>query len=463
MPPKKKQFPDFNSIIEAVETWDKKPESYNMTDFPDDNGISQSVKDTDIVQLSYKNIEMYIMNAYNTQQSLLLYGHPGLGKSSIVQTTSKKIAARLGRELVFIDWQKASTEVKKGVMENPEKYFVFIDIRTAQLEPADLVGIPDIRSREAWLEMKAQKWVYLMSSPKSAGILFLDEINQGSPQVLKALYQVVLDRGVGNLSFTDGWGICAAGNLGAQFGNELLPPALTNRFMAGELIADPESWLKYAYANNIDDSIIAFIESRPEENFYRPPKDASSDPFPSPRQFFALSKQIAYWKKEYVEAMRTKTPMPQSIYKTISDTAAKLCGVNWAQRYITFMRYQKQFDWATIVKDPREAIGSKGGAKIDIDKQHAVVLVCRDALLKYLGEDSKLNEAEQLAFAKEFCKVFLCFNDEFRLILVNRINHKDRATTIKLASFWYNHEDEEPFKSALPVLDSVIKQSKGEV
>lgn len=435
----------------------------NINDFPDDNEPIVSVGEHDIVKMTYDNIKLYILNAYTTRHSLLLYGDPGLGKSAIVLQTAKQIASSMGRQFVaftdFNDWENdISSEIRNKLIEDPSKYFVFIDVRTAQLEPSDLVGIPNISSREKYLESLPQKWVYFMSLKGSAGILFLDELNQGSPQIMKALYQVVYDRAVGNLSFTKDWGIMAAGNLGGLFQNDTIPVALTNRFLAGILIADPDAWLRFAYEADINENIIAFIESNKQDNFYRPPAEQTSNPFPSPRQFVALSKQMTNIVNQYAAAKENHTPMVQSIYKTIGDTAAQLCGVNWAQRFIAFVRYQKIYDWATIAADPEKHINSK----TDPDKNHALVMVARDALIKAFAENSTADAKAKAKFAVEFSKVVIAFAKEWRMVLMTRINTKAKDASANYLVYIYQNAKQEPFKSAIAAFEEASRLNKGE-
>jgi len=107
---------------------------------------------------------------------VMLWGASGIGKSSVVHEVSQE----LGMEL--------------------------IDLRVSLLEPVDLMGLPVIKDGiTSWNRPQ-----FLPSEGK--GVLFLDEINLGSREVLKALYQLLLDRQVGSYKLPDGWKIICAGN-----------------------------------------------------------------------------------------------------------------------------------------------------------------------------------------------------------------------------------------------------------
>ena len=74
---------------------------------------------------------------------LMVYGTYGIGKSQIVRESAiEKSEERSSR--IFLNWMSATNEEKKSAIENPEKYFAFIDIRLSQLEPSDIRGIPNI-------------------------------------------------------------------------------------------------------------------------------------------------------------------------------------------------------------------------------------------------------------------------------------------------------------------------------
>lgn len=128
--------------------------------------------------------------------SLFLWGTHGLGKSSLV----RQVADELGIE--------------------------FIDLRCAQMEAVDLRGFPakgdDGRTH------------FLPPAELPAGgegILFLDELNRAGDDIVAALFQLVLDRRVGEYQLPEGWSIVAAGNFGdSDYNVNELDPAFLDRF-----------------------------------------------------------------------------------------------------------------------------------------------------------------------------------------------------------------------------------------
>jgi MoxR-like ATPase len=106
--------------------------------------------------------------------SVMLWGPPGIGKSSIVA----QLAAERGLELV--------------------------DLRLGQLSPTDLRGLPVAKDGTA-------VWYPPEFLPrKGRGILFLDELNMAPPTLQGIAQQLILDRRVGSYSVPEGWFLWAA-------------------------------------------------------------------------------------------------------------------------------------------------------------------------------------------------------------------------------------------------------------
>lgn len=108
--------------------------------------------------------------------SLMIWGPPGVGKSSIVA----QCATENGLDL--------------------------IDLRLSQLAPTDLRGLPVPVDRVC-------TWYPPEFLPRDGrGILFLDEINMAPPAMQGIAQQLILDRKVGSYEVPDGWFVWAAGN-----------------------------------------------------------------------------------------------------------------------------------------------------------------------------------------------------------------------------------------------------------
>ncbi len=198
-------------------------------------------------------LEKEFQGAAEHHTPVMLWGPPGVGKSQIVAQVA----------------QKNDVEV--------------IDVRLSQMEPSDLRGIP-FRVQDV-VEWAVPAMLPDKQRHGECGILFLDEITSAAPSVSAAAYQLILDRRLGQYCVPDGWAIFAAGNRqGDRGATYAMPAPLANRFSHFEVDVNLDDWVAWAYANGIDERIIAFLRFRPDLLF---DFDPAHNPvaFPSPRSW----------------------------------------------------------------------------------------------------------------------------------------------------------------------------------
>ncbi|MDJ0939727.1 MAG: MoxR family ATPase [Woeseiaceae bacterium] len=176
-----------------------------------------------------KELEQYLRQLVDKELKLstMIWGAPGIGKSSIVRTIAE------------------SNDLD------------FVDLRLSQLAPTDLRGLPVPREDEsAWLPPE-------FLPRKGKGVLFLDEINMAPPAMQGVSQQLILDRRVGSYEVPDGWFVWSAGNRkedrAAVFD---MPSPLANRFIHLEIEASLEDFRHYAFSNGFSEHIIAFLAFR---------------------------------------------------------------------------------------------------------------------------------------------------------------------------------------------------------
>lgn len=179
--------------------------------------------------------------------STMLWGPPGVGKSSIVAQTARKYG--IG----------------------------FIDVRLSQLAPTDLRGLPVPQDG-------VSRWYPPEFLPREGeGILFLDELNMAPPTMQGMAQQLILDRKVGSYELPEGWFVWAAGNRkedrAAVFD---MPAPLANRFIHLEVAPDFESFKRYGFQAGIHERILAFLAFRPGLLHQM---DAKRPAWPSPRSW----------------------------------------------------------------------------------------------------------------------------------------------------------------------------------
>jgi len=226
--------------------------------------------------LSPKDLTQLLIRLYNSKPklSILLIGKHGVGKSTIVRDVAMYLAKSKGKYFVEISklttgYAKIKNEEGKDVYilqadvyRNPNKFFLFYDLRLTELEPQDLMGLPRITGlyissteSKSITTYAPPSWAMLLSIPGIDGILFLDEItNVQRPDVISAAYKLFLDKSSGNLRFSENVMVVSAGNPvpatqeeSTRYGvANALPAPLLNRVIVFEVNPpDIEEWRQY--------------------------------------------------------------------------------------------------------------------------------------------------------------------------------------------------------------------------
>jgi MoxR-like ATPase len=201
-------------------------------------------------------VEQVIQHLLDTRWPAFIWGPPGVGKSSIV----RKVAN--------------------------DRKLPLLDIRASLLDPTDLRGIPTVQNGMAhWCPPS-----FLPSDPGSEGILFFDELNAAPPLVQASLYQLTLDRRVGEYVLPEKWRIIAAGNRAEDASITFrMPSALANRFVHLDFEVDFDDWRKWAVDRGIHPLVMGFLSTRQELLFNMGRSDRG---FPTPRSWEMVSDVI---------------------------------------------------------------------------------------------------------------------------------------------------------------------------
>jgi len=180
-----------------------------------------------------------ILDILPPAQAVLIRGDFGLGKSEIV----RQLAQRQSKAL--------------------------IDVRASTMQEGDVVGYPDLdRIKETGVSSFALPSWYVAACEEPC-VLFLDELNRGLIGVMNSLFQVVLDRELGN--GPDGrprrlhpqTQVIAAINVGSDYTVNEMDPALLSRFATYDFKPTVHDWLEWAQ-DRVDSLIIDFIRNHPE-------------------------------------------------------------------------------------------------------------------------------------------------------------------------------------------------------
>ena len=180
--------------------------------------------------------------AYELDLPIFILGPPGLGKSSIIYQLANEMP----------------------MMEGPRSV---IELRSSTADPseiADLKAIVDgkvVNVQQDWVP--TDEAVAAGKYPKF-GFILLDEVLDGAMMVQSALQNLVLDRKLGSAKLAKGWFPVAASNRrsdGAAAGR--MSTALASRFMIVEAEHDLDVTIAFAYKNDWNPILPAFLRFRP--------------------------------------------------------------------------------------------------------------------------------------------------------------------------------------------------------
>ena len=182
-----------------------------------------------------------------------LEGAPGIAKSSLVY----QAAATLGIEVV--------------------------EFRLAGGDSSDVRGIPDLSSGRTVFATPEE----FPTDSDWQGIMFFDEIVQGSPAAQSALTELVLEGKMGTYRLPEGAMIVAAGNRRSDRAavNEM-PRHLADRFTFLGVDPDVDDFAAWATAEGLRPEVVSFVRARSEllSKF-----DATVAKSPSPRGWAFVS------------------------------------------------------------------------------------------------------------------------------------------------------------------------------
>ncbi len=276
--------------------------------------------------MNASNTKLMLKYAYNADDSVLLNGKHGIGKTSVIKQFAKEnnmyletliLSLKDPSDLLGNPYIDHSETHKRTQFAEPDWFQKIVDkawpIQCVwnDLEFTDLdfekfvktqVDTDDIIYRKTLneiyckyykkdsSELELTKEQYNISCKKSQNsILFLDELNRALLDTRNCSLQLVLEKELHThkLPFIKGKRtfICAAINPPELYQTDELDIALLDRFILINMTVDATDWLDYA-RNNINDCICSFISEKPEYLHYMQKDNANGS---TPRSWEKLS------------------------------------------------------------------------------------------------------------------------------------------------------------------------------
>lgn len=184
------------------------------------------------LELRPSRIGDMVADAIAMNQPLMIWGPPGVGKTSIVTQRAEALGLKC------------------------------IVISLTLFDPVDLRGLPTVDP-----DTMTVKWLPLGELPTDGeGVLFFDEINTADPSVMAAAMRLILNGRLGEYVLPAGWRRIAAGNRvedGASANR--MPSALADRFAHVTMGVHTDDWIDWADRAGLPGIISAFIAFRPAQ------------------------------------------------------------------------------------------------------------------------------------------------------------------------------------------------------
>lgn len=219
----------------------------DLTNPPRDTGVKnmskQTAASTRLETIAISQLPFYLkLFCQNSGVPMMLWGSPGIGKSEAVADfcTTENIH--------------------------------FEDIRLAQIESIDLRGTPAADKIEGKTKDERAKWYAVWAVPDflqrayeataqgKRVLFFFDELNLGDQSCMKAAYQFINERRLGQHELPKDAIIICAGNFLHDGGlTTEMPKPLANRLMHVEVKTSVSDFLAYGARKSMHPAVLAFI------------------------------------------------------------------------------------------------------------------------------------------------------------------------------------------------------------
>lgn len=233
-------------------------------------------------KMSFSEAVPVVKSALENNIPIFLVGAPGVGKTSLYF----QVVSELGWEML-VDFP-------------------------VTLDPTVIGGFPH-PADDGFIDLKPIRRYQKLVETKKPTVLFWDDLGQAPTEVQAVAMQVVLAKRIGNFSLSKEVRVVAASNRRQDLAGvrQVLEP-LKSRFLIIELEPDLKSWTTWAFRNNIDTRVIAYLQFRPDDlNNFRPTSEMSQSP--SPRGWERVSDCLRVMPRE---------TWPKVVYGNVGEAAA---------------------------------------------------------------------------------------------------------------------------------------------
>lgn len=353
----RKEIDEFNAQYKSAEDYFNKhrntvSESKKEINTPKNNLVAESIEDMaapkgyNIPDVDMEELTDMIYSALDfplKPNPLLIWGAPGIGKTSLVNSVLD--ARKQEGRMIYLDIQYTTPESwfmpylqKDKESEGGRKY---VDKPRGKL-PLYLPAKPG--PDKARLDKESND----KANDGEGGIIFLDELMRGTPQVLGTCLSLMAGRKIEDWVLGDKWTVIAASNRKKDMTSpELLnyDRILENRFQHVNYVPEYVQWKQWAQGAGVDPRIIRFLDHNFKDLWYAPgTTDGEEVPkaWASQRSWTDLSTSLAMQKASCEKNGRPFT-------KALEAKVASGCvGTTVAEKFLAFIRITDLYPMSEI-------------------------------------------------------------------------------------------------------------------
>jgi hypothetical protein len=282
-----------------------------------------------------------------------------------------------------------------------------IERRLSQMSEGDMIGLPELS--DGTTRFCPPDW-YKECCVKPV-VLFLDELNRSTPEIMQAAFQIVLDRELNGWKLHPETRIFTAINISADYNVNDMDPALLDRFWVVDLEPSVEDWLEWA-KDNCNEIICDFIQNNNKFLEHSGPVEAGRV-YPSRRSWKRLNDAL-------VSSQLIDNPKEQLFYSICTGLVGKESSIAFVDYVCNLDKYLSAEDILNRWGKVKSKINKLGNEKFNI-------------LIEKLSEHATQNEwtARQAKNSTAFMKILPA---ELKIVLWSSIvdHEKRNLKNIKL-------------------------------
>lgn len=269
------------------------------------------------IKIVAKNIQGQLKRT--SVSPLVISGAPGTGKSATIKALAKKL------NLGLVEYSMPSISIEKfsGL---PTEY------ATPEFDQSSI--IPYSRSVHSTLwsipEMMADCWNMSANGPV---ILLLDDMHAMNQHLQVYLYELLLERKMGNYRLPDNCAIIGTMNDSDKAGMKGMPSPIRNRLGILEVGFNFEHWLN-SYGNTLHYMVASFLKAKP--HYCQEPESTTIEGFATARAWTAIASELAMYEDEELPTIASRVAGMQ-----VSKDAARA--------FHTHVLYVQSIDFTKLV------------------------------------------------------------------------------------------------------------------